>query len=349
MPSAASAAGIMLAAFLASAMLSFAALRYARWRQLLDLPGQRRSHVTPTPRGGGIAIVVTLLLALPFLEWGNVRLPLVVALALAAVAGIGWVDDHRPLSARSRLAVHGLAALALVTVLLLAFGNPVPWSPLMLTGVLAVIWLAGCVNAWNFMDGSNGLVTSQCLWLGVAMSCVFVHLGSAGAVGAWPWAGVALVLVAGCAGFLPFNFPRAVIFLGDVGSGALGLVCGLLLAVMFWLDPRCFWLMVLLPSALLVDAGMTLLWRMLSGRRWYTAHREHLYQWLIRSGCSHADVAMLYMAWNLVVVAPACFAIMRWPAAEVPLTLVVLLLAAALWWFGKSALRNRARRQGSFQ
>ena len=338
-----------LAALVASIALSALALRYARWRQLLDLPGHRRSHAVPTPRGGGIAIVVTLLLALPWLAWGDVRVPLVFGAMLVAVAGIGWIDDHRPLSARIRLAVHALAALAGVALLLAVHGNPLPGLPVLVLAVLAVFWLAGCINAWNFMDGSNGLVTSQCLWLGLALACVFFRMADAGIAAAWPWAGVALALAAACAGFLPFNFPRAAIFLGDVGSGALGLACGLLLLVAFWLDPARFWLLVLLPSALLVDAGMTLLWRVISGRRWYTAHREHLYQWLIRGGRSHARVAMFYLGWNLVVVLPVCIAITRWPALAMPTTLAVLAVAAMAWWLGKGAVRRRVRAQGSFR
>ena len=342
------AAGWALAAFLASVALSALALRYARWRQLLDLPGRRRSHATPTPRGGGIAIVATLLLALPWLTFGDVRLPLGFGLMLATVAGIGWIDDHRPLSARARIAVHGVAALVGVVLLLAVYGHP-PGMPTFVIAAVAVFWLTGCINAWNFMDGSNGMVTGQCLWLGLALACVFFRMADAGVTAAWPWAGVALALAAACAGFLPFNFPRATIFLGDVGSGALGLACGLLLLVAYWLDPGTIWLLVLLPSALLVDAGMTLLWRVVSGRRWYTAHREHLYQWLIRGGHSHARVAMFYLGWNLVVVLPVCVAITRWPALAMPAALAVLALAVAVWWLGKGAVRRRVRGQGSFR
>lgn len=334
--------------FLLATFLSLAALRYARWRQLLDMPGRRRSHAAPTPRGGGVAIVATLLLVMPFLSWADMRMPATFALALMAVAGIGWMDDHRPLSARLRLAVHLLAAIAIVTVLLLtAHDTALPgwaWVPV---GLLVMFWLAGCINAWNFMDGSNGLVTSQCLWLGLMLAFVFFRMADAGNTAAWPWAGMALALAAACAGFLPFNFPRAAIFLGDVGSGALGLICGVLLLSAFWLEPANFWWLLLLPSALLVDAGMTLLWRVVSGRRWYTAHREHLYQWLIRGGRSHAQVAMLYLGWNLVVVLPVCIAIMRWPEAAMWLTLSALMLAAMLWWLGKGRVRKRVREQGS--
>ena len=327
-------------ACLVSALFTLFALRYARARQLLDLPGHRRSHTVPTPRGGGVAIVATLLAGLACLQWGEYLLPLVVAVVLVFVAGIGWLDDHRPQSARVRFAVHLIAAILMAVMLLLSLGNPLPTWPSIVLLVLATFWLAGCINAWNFMDGANGLVTSQCVWLGLALA---VWFNAAGAT-AHAWSLLSLILAGACLGFLPFNFPSAAIFLGDVGSGALGLVCGLLLLVAMWVEPRAFWLLLLLPSALLVDAGLTLAWRIISGRRWYTAHREHLYQWLIRSGYSHARVAVCYMGWNLLIVLPACLAIWRWPTHAVPIALSVLALAVLTWWLGKRSLRRQRRR-----
>lgn len=343
--------GWVLAAGLTSAALSWAALHYAHWRQVLDMPGRRRSHVTPTPRGGGVAITLTLLLALPWLGWGDLLLPAGFALGLGGVAAIGWVDDHRPLRARTRLVMHLFAALVLVTLLLQVYESPLPRWALIISATLAFFWLVGCINAWNFMDGSNGLVTSQCIWLGLMLAHVFSTMTGEGTVGAAPWAGVALILAAANIGFLPFNFPRAAIFLGDVGSGALGLTCGLLLLVAAWLDPGRVWVLFLLPSALLVDAGMTLAWRIIAGRRWYTAHREHLYQWLIRSGRSHTQVALLYLGWNLVVIVPAYSVIRHQPTLALPVTVAMLSLMAGLWWLGKSSLlsrgtRKRLRRQG---
>ncbi len=160
------------------------------------------------------------------------------------------------------------------------------------------------------------------------------------------FAALSLVLAGACAGFLPFNEPRAAIFLGDVGSGALGLACGALLLAALALVPQRAACLLILPSALLIDAALTLAFRVYSGRRWYTAHREHLYQWLVRSGCSHAAVALGYLAWNLFVVLPACAAAWRWPEAAPAIAGAVLLLAAVLWWQGKSMLRRRARIKG---
>jgi len=343
-PSAWTALALLSGSAAASAALTAAALGYARRRRLLDLPGQRRSHSVPTPRGGGIGIVLVLLAALFGFDWPQPRYPLALGLALAAVALIGWMDDHRPLSARSRIAVHALAALALVA-LWQPLAGAVPGLLLWPLLALAVFWLTGCVNAWNFMDGSNGLLASQCLWLGLTLAWLLSGVTGEGAALAHALAGVALVLAGGCAGFLPFNAPRAVIFMGDVGSGALGLACGALLLAALALAPERAACLLILPSALLVDAGLTLAWRIGSGRRWYTAHREHLYQWLVRSGRSHGEVAALYLLWNLLIVLPACLASSRWPGAAPLLASAVLALGAMVWWQGKRALRRRARRK----
>ncbi|MBB5208510.1 lipopolysaccharide biosynthesis protein [Chiayiivirga flava] len=320
-------------ALLASALLTVAALRYARWRRMLDQPGRRRMHREATPRGGGIAIVLVAAVAALLLLPQPIGGAFVASLAL--VAGIGWIDDHRPLSAGLRLAVHLFAALLFVAAL---------WPPETLrTGrdVLvfgtAVLGLAGAINFWNFMDGSNGLVASQSLWVAAGLGGVLAALG------ATPWTLCALALAGACLGFLPFNFPRARIFLGDVGSGGLGFACGALWLVAFETDRSAIWWLLLLPAVLLADAGLTLLQRVVGGRRWYTAHREHLYQWCIRSGASHARVAGMYMGWNLLVVLPAMLAMLRWPAAKAGIALAVLAATAMLWLVGKRAVLRRVR------
>lgn len=326
-------------AVLVSAGLSWLALHYARARRLVDFPGHRRSHTVPTPRGGGIGIVVTVLIALPWSPWNHSYQWLLITAAVLMVAGIGWLDDHRPQPARIRFLVHLVAASLIALLFLLGVGNFLPVWLSVVVVALSIFWLTGCINAWNFMDGANGLLTSQCLWQGFALSIWFSLSGAAGLAPAWSF--LALILAAACAGFLPFNFPRAAIFLGDVGSGALGLVCGLLLLAAMWAQPNDVWLLLLLPSALLVDATMTLGWRVIAGRRWYTAHREHLYQWLIRSGYSHARVAAGYMGWNLLVVLPACLVIWRWPSCAMPLVLSVLAVAALAWSLAKRTLYKK--------
>ena len=190
------------------------AIAYARRRGMLDHPGERRSHALATPRGGGIGIAVALLMAMAGLgcwragpAWSS------MGAGLLLVAAAGWWDDHRPLPIAVRLGAHVAAALALAWGLhLQGAGLPAVLAALVLVPVL--------VNAWNFMDGIDALAVSQALLSAIGLACM---LGGA-------WQVLCVVLAAACLGFLPFNLPPARIFLGDVGSGALGYAMAMLLA-----------------------------------------------------------------------------------------------------------------------
>jgi UDP-N-acetylmuramyl pentapeptide phosphotransferase/UDP-N-acetylglucosamine-1-phosphate transferase len=264
---------------------------YALQRQLLDQPGERRSHRVATPRGGGIAIALAFLIALVAMMLRQPREIVLLGCAgfgLLLVAGVGWVDDHHPLSPWSRLIVHMVAA---------------GWLGIgfYLSGADGVVALVACVstlvlvNIWNFMDGIDGLAASQAALVAAAFAFVAggslaIHLG--------------LALMASALGFLPFNFPRARIFLGDVGSGALGFGLALMLGLSLDAMPAEAWPLAVLPlSAFLLDAGLTLFSRMLRGERWWMPHVEHAYQrWARRAGC-HPPVTMAYGVWTLIACA----------------------------------------------
>ncbi|WP_081420123.1 hypothetical protein [Pseudoxanthomonas sp. Root630] len=278
----------LLLHFAGAAIGTWLARRYALKSNLLDQPGERRSHVVPTPRGGGIAIVAMVLLAgalVGFQSPGDRWLLWSFGPGLLMVAGIGWWDDHRPLSPWVRLAVHAIAAA------LLALGI---WSATGGAGYAMVAFLLamGLVNVWNFMDGINGLAASQALLAALAYAALMPGGGGL------PW--LAWSLFAACAGFLPFNFPRARIFLGDVGSGALGYALAALAATSMAASPREGMPLVLLPlCAFLVDAGFTLAWRMLRREHWWTPHVSHLYQQAARRW-GHSAVTVIYSVFGSV-------------------------------------------------
>ena len=310
----------LFGALLASALLTFLARLYALRRNLVDHPGERRSHVVATPRGGGVAIVLVLLVAcvLACVRWpAHAIYPAGFATGLLMVAGIGWWDDHRPLPALSRLLVHGLASILLAVLVGVAGGS-------VLQMILVAAFAVSLINIWNFMDGINGLAVTQAILVAAA-------LGSALPAGlAW----TAWVVAMACLGFLPFNFPKARIFLGDVGSGALGYALAALVALAT-LATDINWLLLLLPmTAFLVDAGFTLMCRMLSGKRWMEAHREHLYQRLVQAGYSHAAVTWAYSAFTVASITIAGFSVAYRPpmgAATVG-GAAWIALAAVLWW-----------------
>ena len=150
----------------------------------------------------------------------------------------------------------------------------------------------GLVNAWNFMDGIDGLAASQALLCGLGLAFVLVD----------PLTALAIAIAGACLGFLPSNLPRAKVFLGDVGSGALGFLMAVLLAGGFAERPVAGWpILLLAPMAMLVDAGLTLLWRMRRGDRWWHAHAQHLFQRSSRRH-GHARVCLAYALWTLAAI-----------------------------------------------
>lgn len=277
-------AWVLLHALVAAAG-TWLARRYALARSLVDQPGERRSHGAATPRGGGVGIVLALLVAgVALMARAPSHVPaLVLAIAgLLAVAGSGWIDDHRPLSPWLRLAVHALAGVLLALAVVVSGGG----LGQALAAIAATLVL---VNVWNFMDGIDGIAGTQ------AALVAAVYAATTGDV-VVQWLGWALA--AACLGFLPFNFPKARVFLGDVGSGGLGYLLAALLVMGFDAEPASAW--ALLPlSAFLLDATLTLGTRMVRGERWWTPHVAHLYQRLARSWNGHAWVTVCYAAWTM--------------------------------------------------
>lgn len=344
------AAAILLAcaaAFGTSALLVRAAMAYAHRRGMLDHPGRRRSHTAPTPRGGGLGLVVGLLLAAPAVLLGlpggiGPLTAVALVLATAMVAAIGWWDDHRPLAVLPRLGVHMLAAfLAAAAVLWSAPPGALDGIPpgRVLWLLPAAAWAAWSINLHNFMDGIDGLLGMQTVFVGAGLALLAAGKGDVALAGA------GLVTASASLGFLLFNLPPARIFMGDVGSGALGLWLAALAGMLAVRHPQLAWAVLVLVSAFAVDATLTLLDRVMRGRAWYTAHREHLYQWLVRSGCSHAGADGRYLGWNLLAVAPATVAAANWPRLAAAICIGFYGLSSLAWMIGKRACIARVQRR----
>ena len=336
----AEAGALACGAFTISALLTWFAIHYARRHQLIDLPGRRRSHATPTPRGGGIGIAASAILStLALTEWSPFRSGMLgLPAAIAVVALAGWIDDHRGLNAAVRLAMHCVATLLVLGVPLvlgLAYlprRDLLPYGLASAVAVLAVVW---SINLHNFMDGIDGLLAMQAFFVFVVLAVLFAGVGEA--VEAWRVA----LYAAAVAAFVPFNFPRARIFMGDVGSGVLGLLIAVAVLWQMTTPAIALYSGIVLCSAFVTDATCTLLSRMLRGRRWYSAHREHLYQWLVRCRRSHAQVVVLYMGWNVVIVLPVVYWMNRMARAHAPMhvqvsaVIAVYAVAIIAWWIGK--------------
>jgi UDP-GlcNAc:undecaprenyl-phosphate GlcNAc-1-phosphate transferase len=270
----------------------------ARWRPLMDAPNARSSHVLPTPRGGGIGIVVATLIGwITFWSAGFASRPagmpefgLAAGAVIVALAGLA--DDRRALSAAPKLGAQALAALLAVACGLSFERVPLPVIGMVELGwlgpVLTFVWLVGLTNAFNFMDGLDGLAAGTAT-IAATFLALAAHLLQAGPVAALAWS-----LAAGSAGFLLLNKPPARIFMGDVGSQFLGFAfagLGVLLAARGG-DGGAAFVVPILLAHFLFDTIYTALRRARRGARLWEAHREHLYQRLNATGASHAWVTL---------------------------------------------------------
>ena len=314
-------------AFLVTLAVTPLLARWLRARQMLDWPDERRSHTLPTPRGGGLAMLLGFALAL--LANPEQRLALLPLLLLTLiVATLGWLEDRHELPVRARL----LAMLGFAGGLVAYFG-PItqvalfellmPWAWLWTgLGVIAVVWL---INLHNFMDGSDGLAAMQGAWSAGLLGWLLYQAGAV-AVGL-----SGLALAGACVGFLCWNRPPARLFMGDVGSLMIGGLVGLLAYAGAAKGLVSIWLSLMICSVFVVDATATLLRRVRTEGQWYTPHREHAYQRLIGAGWSHAQVLGLYASVNLVLVLPLVVLVHRRPFWEGP-TVIFLLVILLVGW-----------------
>lgn len=281
---------LCLAVFLATCFLTYLIHHYVVAKSLIDIPNARSSHSIPTPRGGGLSIVIVCLV--PFLLFGiltgfdtpecgeiadDTKFWAGAALfsALFAVAGIGFGDDHRHIPARWRLLVHfSAAALALLNINLpvisgFGFSLENQW----LLGCLYLFGLVWLLNLYNFMDGIDGIASIEAITVALgAAALLWIHQAESGA-------DVLLVFFASSiAGFLVWNFPHAKIFMGDACSGFLGFSLGLFALITSATGAINIWSWLILLAVFITDATITLIKRILNKQVWYEAHSSHAYQ-----------------------------------------------------------------------
>jgi len=279
--------------------------RYAMTRRVLDVPNERSSHAVATPRGGGTAIVVAMLATLPiaalrgWLPWAHVW---AVVGGGVLVAAIGFADDHRGLPRRWRLLGHVAAAIwvlawigGLPPLRVFGFAVDLGWYGHALAA-LYIVWL---INLTNFMDGIDGIAATEAATV-AACGALLLTLS---VPGARQWIAPVL-LAAAAAGFLVWNWPPAKIFMGDSGSGFLGLALAALSLQAAWTAPALFWSWVILLGVFVVDATVTLLRRMLGGEPFYEAHRSHAYQHATLRNGAHKPVTLAVAAINLMWLLP---------------------------------------------
>lgn len=295
---------ISLAVGLLALALTWVLRRYALARSIIDIPNARSSHSVPTPRGGGVAIVVAFLAALIWLHGtgaigADATLGLFGAGALTAV--LGFLDDHGHIAARWRLLGHFAASAWALFWLgglppLTVFGIELQLG--WLGHILALLYLVWLLNLYNFMDGIDGIASVEAITTCLGACLLYVFVGAPGLV-APP-----LVLAAAVAGFLVWNFPPARIFMGDAGSGFLGVVLGVLSLQAAWVSSSLFHAWLILLGVFVVDATVTLIRRLLRGDKVYEAHRSHAYQYASRHYGRHLPVTLAVLAINVLWLLP---------------------------------------------
>lgn len=292
-----------------SLLLTSALRRYALSKSLIDVPNARSSHTVPTPRGGGVAIVLSFLLLVPLLSIFSL-LPWASAWGLigagVGVAVLGFLDDHGHIAARWRLLGHFSAA---VWALFWLGGIP----PLTIIGVvfdmgwigvvLSLFYLVWMLNLYNFMDGIDGLASVEAIAVCLSVSLIYALMGFSSLA----WA--PLLLSFTVAGFLYWNFPPAKIFMGDAGSGFLGVTLGILSLQAAWASPALLWVWVILMGVFVVDATFTLVRRLVRGDKVYEAHRSHAYQYASRQFGRHLPVTLTVGFVNVVWLLPVALCV----------------------------------------
>jgi UDP-GlcNAc:undecaprenyl-phosphate/decaprenyl-phosphate GlcNAc-1-phosphate transferase len=248
---------------------------------IIDIPGPRSSHTVPTPRGGGIPIAAGLLVAAGVIGGAIATL---FAFAVAGFGLLGFTEDMRGLAASRRLLIQVAGSIAVAVVLV--SGRPEPTAVLVLLVAACTAWITGFVNAFNFMDGVNGISGAHALIAGI----VYAFLGW------WQHDGflvpVGGALAASALAFLPWNAGRALVFLGDTGSYALGAALAMLAAysVLQGIPVEA----ALGPLVLYIaDTAWTLQRRIRAGERWLEPHRTHVYQQWCDVGWSHQRVTVV--------------------------------------------------------
>jgi UDP-N-acetylmuramyl pentapeptide phosphotransferase/UDP-N-acetylglucosamine-1-phosphate transferase len=247
---------------------------------VLDMPGARSSHSVPTPRGGGVPIAAGLIAATAIAP-GDGQARLALAAAIGFFGLLGLLDDLRGLPVIARIAAQVAGAVAVALVLVSSL--PRPAATLAVAAVAAAAWLACFVNAFNFMDGVNGISGAHALIGGVAYACLAAWRRDGFGIAA------GLALAAGAGAFLPWNAGQAQVFLGDVGSYSIGAALAVLAVRLVLLGVPVD--AVAGPVALyLADVAWTLQRRIREGERWLQSHRTHVYQRWCDAGWSHQQV-----------------------------------------------------------
>ncbi len=275
---------------------------FRRWcikHEIFDIPNDRSSHTTPTARGGGIIIVaLSLVFYITYeLIYGNINWYYVAGALIIAI--ISWLDDLISIRSIWRFAVHSLAAF----VAIFGIGNihfdifyldQFAWLQMLIT----FVWIVWLTNAYNFMDGIDGIAATQAITAGIGWFLFGFYTNETSI------SYFAAVLVTTNLGFIFHNWSPAKIFMGDVGSAFLGYTFAVipLLFIENNSVKNTFTFAIFAVFLFLFDSILTFLRRVINREKFWEAHRSHIYQRLVISGFSHQKVTLLYGVLSFIVI-----------------------------------------------
>jgi glycosyltransferase WbpL len=301
---------LLAISFLITFWLTKIAILYALKNGLIDSPGDRTSHQSDIPRGGGISVVFVFLIFVAVLLWTD-TFKLVdssyfssIIFGGAVVAVLGFWDDHLHVPAKWRLLVQFFAAF--VSLVILPEIPSVNFFSMHVNSLLIVfpfyimllIWL---LNLFNFMDGIDGIASVQAITVSISAGLILVFNGET------QMSSLLFVLSATVCGFLIWNWPPARVFMGDACSSFLGFMFGLMAIISSHGDEINLWSWLILLAVFVVDATYTLIQRLLQGEMYYDAHRSHTYQILSRQYNSHKKVTLGVLAINIIWLFPLAY------------------------------------------
>ncbi|MFW3372436.1 MraY family glycosyltransferase [Aliarcobacter butzleri] len=290
---------IYLILLIFSFLLTYFIKNYMIKKSLVASVNERSSHTVPTPHGGGIAIAITWFIGLFYLYFiGQIEENLFYALLFGAVISIvSFFDDIYELSPKLRLIIQAIVAIGGLYFLggfeTLTFGIFDIQNPIF-TNIFAFFMIIWFINLYNFLDGINGYAGSESLFLAVAGFILFGgnHF---------------LVLAVAVLGFLYWNWNKAKIFMGDVGSTLLGYNVAIFTIYYANQEPTNFWIWIILFGVYWFDATLTLIRRKLNKERLSQAHKKHAYQRLTQAGWSHYKVTNYSIGLNIMLFAIVYF------------------------------------------
>jgi len=320
---------IYLFIFMASLFLTYLIRTYALKKSLLATVNERSSHTTPTPHGGGIAIAVTWFLGLVYLfTCKEIEPTLFYALLCGSLLSVvSYFDDLYELSPKLRLLVQAGVSVAGLYALggleQIDFGFWMIENPL-ITNVLAFLGIMWFINLYNFLDGIDGYAGSEAIFLAIAGWLLFGgdHF---------------LILVASVAGFLVWNWHRAKIFMGDVGSTLLGYTVAIF-ALYYQNSGFSIFIWIILFGLFWFDATLTLIRRYKNHEKLSQAHRKHAYQRLVQSGILHDRVVFFALGINLVLL------ILGYSAFIQPSNVMGYLMVAVLVLYGAMKIVDKRKK-----